>query len=465
MKAELHVLRAGGMDTHSTPSARAPEPPVSWPATHLSADEILRRAHTPPAGSSSASAGLNGLRRILACLATFPGHTWQARWIASGCDDAGTQWDEVLDDTWSGLTERGRYCQSTGGLAMMLCLDVIRPGYLFLHDVRPINATQFARQVRDPAFIREATNYGQGQNLSDRAIDDGLLVLSKIMLHTGRVAADITPDDVLDYRRVTHDARGRSDGTEFAWDLLVRFGGFPQGTATLRDVLRRGPLSTADLVASYHLQCRPVRELLVRYLNERAATLDYTSLRGLASVLAKTFWKDLELHHPGLHTLDLSADVAAEWKKRVHARFKDPWSILIAVRALYLDMAHWAMDDPYWVAWAVRSPVTAADTRGVAKHKKRTKAKMHQRIRSLAPHFPSLVRGAHDQYEFEAGLLAAARQTEPGATLNYRGSAYERVAVTVPDRGGADSEGRPIWLREPGGRKRTNQEGYSRLTN
>ena len=108
------------------------------------------------------------------------------------------------------------------------------------------------------------------------------------------------------------------------------------------------------------------REVLIRYLDERRAAMDYSSFRGLTSCLVKLFWLDIERHHPGIDTLHLSEDVAAGWKERL--RFitlpgrpttvrRDLFTNLMRVRAFYLDIQEWALEDPSWAPWAVPSPV------------------------------------------------------------------------------------------------------------
>ena len=58
------------------------------------------------------------------------------------------------------------------------------------------------------------------------------------------------------------------------------------------------------------------------YLRERQPGLDYNSLRALAYYLGKRFWKDLELHHPGIDSLHLPAEVAAAWEQRLRTQTK-----------------------------------------------------------------------------------------------------------------------------------------------
>ena len=82
----------------------------------------------------------------------------------------------------------------------------------------------------------------------------------------------------------------------------------------------QGKLTPGQLIDRYDLACRPVRDLLADYLRERQPAIDYATLRGLSTVLAGAFWKDLENHHPGIDSLRLSPDVAAAWRERLQTK-------------------------------------------------------------------------------------------------------------------------------------------------
>ncbi|MFF7551241.1 tyrosine-type recombinase/integrase [Streptomyces canus] len=137
-----------------------------------------------------------------------------------------------------------------------------------------------------------------------------------------------------------------------------------------------------------------MRDVLVRYLEERRPSLDYTSLQHLASRLVGAFWADIEKHHPGIDTLDLPPEIAEAWKERtrfITREGKEPiprqtrTAVLTGVRAFYLDIHQWALEDPSWAAGAVPSPVRKADTGGFTKVKKKVRARMHQRVRERLP--------------------------------------------------------------------------------
>lgn len=119
----------------------------------------------------------------------------------------------------------------------------------------------------------------------------------------------------------------------------------------------------SGLVTPHHTACRPLPDVLVDYLPERQATVDFSPLQRLADLLGKLFWADLEAHQPGISSLKLPRDAATAWKQHVMTRTKttatsdgrsvqavtawlDGRSVLTAVRAFCLGTAEWADEDP-----------------------------------------------------------------------------------------------------------------------
>ena len=99
--------------------------------------------------------------------------------------------------------------------------------------------------------------------------------------------------------------------------IAGRTAGCSAAPPTWAQARSRGQLTVADLVDRYRLACRPVRDVLVHYLTERSAALDYGSLANQAQTPASLFWADVEGHHPGIDTLRLPAEVTHAWKQRV----------------------------------------------------------------------------------------------------------------------------------------------------
>ena len=102
------------------------------------------------------------------------------------------------------------------------------------------------------------------------------------------------------------------------YQMLHELGIFDdQAPARLRELRTGGQKTPGELIDRYQIEYRPVRDLLVDYLQERQPGLDYNSLRALAYYLGKRFWKDLELHHPGISSLHLPAEAAGAWRQRL----------------------------------------------------------------------------------------------------------------------------------------------------
>ena len=162
------------------------------------------------------------------------------------------------------------------------------------------------------------------------------------------------------------------------YQLLHSMGVFgPAAPATIRAFGTQGQLSPAQLIDRYGIVCRPVRDVLVAYLQERQPAVDHTTLHNLALSLGGLFWRDLERHHPGIDSLHLQPAVAAAWKQRLLTKtrrvtgpngqmseVREPRAAGLhsmgAVRAFYLDIAQWAMEDPSrWAPWAAPCPIRA----------------------------------------------------------------------------------------------------------
>ncbi|QIZ37114.1 site-specific integrase [Saccharopolyspora sp. ASAGF58] len=196
------------------------------------------------------------------------------------------------------------------------------------------------------------------------------------------------------------------------------------------------------MVAALPGACRPVQDLLVHYLRERQSTVDYVTLQRLASTLGKLFWADLEQHHPGIDSLRLAPEVATSWKQRILNR-ESGLGTLATVRAFYLDIAQWAMEDPArWSPWAAVCPIRDEDMSRKKAHRQR-KSRMDQRTRERLPVLPGLVTAVNTERRAAAELLQAAQATEPGEVFTAAGQTLRRRMLARPD--GAAR----IWAEDP----------------
>ena len=331
--------------------------------------------------------------------------------------------------------------EHVAGLACLLMCRVVLPSYDFLAAYRAKGLLDGCARSCGPRCCH-LENAAAERGLSGRDRSDALSMISKIVLHTGTDVDALTADDILEvYAWSVHSQRRQVPGLHAAWDLLGVIGVTP-AELTLRSALRRGQRSTTELVDDYDICCRPIRDVFIRYLSERRPALDYNSLISLAGELVGAFWADIERHHPGIDTLHLPEEIAQAWKERVRVvtatdgtvrERKNIHALLMRVRAFYLDIQQWALEDPSWVPWAVPSPVRKGDTLGYEKARRKTVAAMHQRVRERLPHLPALADAAGRCLAETTALLTAATEREPGEVFDHAGTRYRRTAPKSAD--------------------------------
>ncbi|MEV7189605.1 hypothetical protein [Kitasatospora sp. NPDC093102] len=391
----------------------------------------------PPTGRRNRSKRTDrsrGTTRILDWLLTFPGNGWQERWMVSGADRC-TDWiDQVT--TGYGRIVATRRETTTEGLACILLARVVRPSYEFLQCYRSSGLYRHAKQEFGAELFEQVRQAGLARGVIPSHLSTAENSLVKVCFRTGRGLTQLTAEDLIAYHEWhRHTFDKAPAGLHAAWDLARDVGVLTE-ELSLRRTLARGPLSTAELVDRYGIRPGPIRDLLVRYLDERRPSLDYSSLSGLASQLVGAFWADIEKHHPGISSLHLAPEAAEAWKQRVKVIAREGkapvprenWvSVLAAVRAFHLDLAEWALEDPSWASWAVPSPVRRSDTGGFTKVKKKARAKMHQRVRERLPRLPELVATAEQHHADQQRLLTVAEAAPVGETFNHDGRNFRRI--------------------------------------
>ncbi|WP_410570713.1 tyrosine-type recombinase/integrase [Amycolatopsis sp. cmx-4-61] len=410
------------------------------PVDDLSIDQILELFPGLPIWQEAMKRArpdrLDGARQVLQWLHQHPGDGWQSRWLASGADD-GTDWADTIlpGDQLADAVQRRKVMR---GLACLLLCRVVLPSYAFLAAYQAHSLFTYARLVFRPDLFAKVEDNAATFGIRGRRLGEVQAVICKIVLHTGRDLDELTAEDLFAYRTwATRKSNGGGATINLAWSVLRGIANLGEH-ATLRDALRFGQRPTAELVDSYRLQSQEVRDIFVRYLDERRPSVDYSTLRNLVTQLIGNFWADIEHHHPGVESLHLPEHIAEAWKQRLRVVVGADHStrprqgylgILTQVRAFYLDLQEWALDDPSWAACAVPSPVRKGDTDGIEKLKKRTTAQMHQRVRDRLPHLPVLAESTEEHRALQAALLAEANAVEIGQTFEHNGTTYQR---TVP---------------------------------
>jgi hypothetical protein len=477
LPSRLPQAAAAVTGQHVDPRRGFPRRPEesSWPASLLSAQEILDQINMPPFRPANGDGyRRHGTARMLEWLAGFPGDSWQQRWKAASAE--GLPKEEWLDlpmrwrraNGWPATPYHRDSFQT--GLLMLVCADVIRPGLSWM--VRKASS----RIVPVMTACRDPEGYAALQDLIG-ADQDGItagqarLALSRITMILackGGMVRDITVGDYLDLLDAMRETRTGGAGRLLAYRLLHALGHLgPDAPATGRAFLQAaGQRTIGELVDRYQLQCRPVRDLLVDYLRERQPAVDYTTLSKLAGDLARLFWADLERHHPGIDSINLAPEIADAWRHRVSYRpvtaaapdggteetlvpRADARSVMMTVRAFYLDIAQWALDEPHrWARWAVPCPIKETDCNR-ARHDKLVKSRMDQRTRERLPLLPALAHAVSQHRLASAALLEQASQTLPGGTFtSSSGQAFRRLPAPTAYAGS-------IFASAAGGGSRT----------
>jgi integrase len=453
----------------SSPGQRPPRSPgAAWPATSLDCDAAWERLAGPPFAPAAAKARSDhrlGARLLLDWLADQPGDTWQDRWLASGADAAGNSWREV---TTAWLQDHGhrtghRQEVMTRTVVAAISADLIRPTPAWLAEVnfRKGSLVNALARSRDPGGFRRL-RAACSADPAVSALAAGRVVhrTALIVAAKGGTVSDVTTGDVLEVLDAEGEAHGTAIGaTHLFYRILHATGVFgPGAPATLRELRTGGQRTPAELIDRYQLACRPVRDLLVEYLQERQPVLDYSSLDALSHMLGKLFWADLERHHPGIDSLHLPDGAATAWKQRLRTVTKTvrgadgtPSEVsvprvnyrecLTPVRTFYLDLSQWAVEDPArWGCWVAPCPVGSEEV-SRRKDMRRRKSRMDARTRERLPVLPVLAATVAERRRQAAELLEAAAQAEPGHEFTAAGQTLVRSAVKV-------------WAHDPGSGKR-----------
>ena len=443
--------------------------PDRWPGTVLDREQASAVLLAPPfrlENRNGQRQRSRSLGQVLDWLAGQPGATWQERWAASGAGQTGSGWRETAV-AWLTAADRLPSCDHLGrglgsGLLLLICGDLIRPdpGWLLASSGLQLLTGEMAR-TRDPgtfAMLRQACDAGQ---VSPLTRDLSLRRIAAILAAKGGLVSDITAGDCLELAAAVRSIEGKTRSTGMYFYQLLRTTGVlpPEAPASVRMFTTRGQLTPAELIGQYGIECGPVRGLLTGYLAERQLAADYPTLRASAHVLGKLFWRDLELHHPGISSLRLSPQAAAGWKERItrktpRGRAGGPEAprtaaanALFTIRAFYLDIAQWAVDDPArWGQWAAPCPIRAEEIPH-AKELSRRKARMDQRTRERLPVLPALVRSAAAERDAAAARLAACTAARPGEVFTTAGRELRRAVM-------AKGETARTWAEDPGGGSR-----------
>ncbi|MFF2078370.1 tyrosine-type recombinase/integrase [Kitasatospora sp. NPDC058162] len=419
-----------------------------WHATSQTYEEVMDRLNQPSlraAGLTTRYCRSRGAQLVLRWLQDQPGDTWQQRWNASpAATSTGSEW-KTHAPGWTGH-EVTRASETLGsGLLALVSADVLRPSLRWQLTRASTNSRAIVSQYRDPDGFAHLEQMVGPEAWSSRLGTIARNVLVKLIIAKGGGLTDITVGDSLEFMEAFRENQPTTSGNTLFYSWLRELGHMPpDAPMTLRFLTRTtGQVSVEQLVDRYNPQSTPIRNLLVEYLKECQPTMDYTSLEGASRTLVRNFWLQIERIQPGIDTLRLPPEVAAAWKqasrtKITRRRASDGsvhevvseranyGNLMMSVRAFYLDLAHWAVEEPErWGPWVAPCPVSAADA-STSKHEKRRKAKMDQRTRERLPALATLVRVARENWAEAREGMEALRAAPLGGRFTFMGKTYTR---------------------------------------
>jgi integrase len=435
-------------DYVSSPPAPAPttkpkdDPQDSMPRLSLATqDELIERTRSL-VGADAVT--VRGVSVILKALSEFEGQTWQQRWQNAGCQDPGHDWKDRLGSPWKGIYLNRAAFESANGIADLIALDVIRPSYTWLREGSP--RLHRIRLNRHPDFFAQMTEHGISLRIRPSNLENGLTVMTKVLAHTGAHLQELRPEHLLGFRDYQIGRGQKPDGLTYAWSMLKDLGIFDSTTPGLLQAVAGRRPSVHEMVDSYGIRNQPVRDMLVRYLQMREPSVDYSTLRWMVYELVKNFWLDIEAHNPEANSLRISFEEGRAWLNRfTHGSISTKHRTLFIVRGLYLDIASWATEDAYWAQWAAPPFLTREDTSGATKHKRRTQARIHQRIRDLNPLLPKLLTSAAQELKNARALLAAGTGADQGQEFEHQGIIYRRCEMRRRTINAPRGSGR-VWV-------------------
>lgn len=311
-------------------------------------------------------------------------------------------------------------------------LETVRPSHGLLHLHFQHLASSHWEEWH-PSDFQRLQQAIQERGLKAKSAATGLKVLARICLTTGRPLSQLTANDLVTYGRAMKMLRGAATGLIAAANLLEALGISPGPAFSTVWCRRQGVLTPVELVDREQVQNPAVRDLLVRYLEFKAITIKQVSLKSLAIVLVKHFWRDIERHHPEVESLDLAPQVAEAWRRR-HARqtSRNQETIqkdLMLIRAFYLDLQELAQVEPEtWPHHRYPPPVRAADLHGMAQRKRERVARMQERTRRTTPLLEAFLSTLWPAWQRARTLLDLAANNPPGVPFTHEGTWYEKLA-------------------------------------
>ena len=378
-----------------------------------------------------------------------------ARWKASGAHAAGPAWRQIpagwLQDRGQ-LTEWRRIAVS-GALIAAICADIVRPslGWLAARPTGPGALVRNMARTRDhDGFTRLRAVCDADPQVPAAATTRTLYRCANITAAKGGTVAGITIGDLLELLDAETQVSAKPPGGGAACYRMLRTAGIfgPSAPATLREVRHAGQRTPGELIDS---TASPA---------VRSATCWWNTCRSGSPRWTTAAWRPRHISSPAVlerpgnsPPRDRQPGPAARSRRcvegtaallhqdrhipgRAKLTVQQPrlnyQECLIPVRAFYMDLAQWAVEEPArWGPWVTPCPVKGSEVTR-RKARRRLKSRIDARTRERLPVLPVLVRRVTGQRKATEALPSAARTRQPGATFTAAGQTLTRAVIKRP---------------------------------
>jgi integrase len=427
----------------------APEPDLPQPHGDLSKapveDLIAAACSVLPRSAVQLDKRGRSIRHLAEHLSAFPGVSWQERWEASGWESSTTSLASLNPSPTASWT-------MTSGFSWLVALRVLVPSLRVLRRTAVSDfATIFMAGQRDDSLASLVSRI-EAAPVSVAMQNRALTELAYMLAYQAIPARDITPPGIMQFGKAlqevstAQDKHGRKLAGSLVWQVLADTGLFPEGTpVTMRLAAVGGRKTVTELVDTYSVRDPAVRQLLIDYVTHRAGLgMDYGTVSNLVRSLVRNFWCIVERVNPDQRDLDLDEATYATWRAEVDTvdtpegrrPRRSIWDLLIAVRALYLDIQSWAVEDPArWGPWVARCPIPPIASKGYGAGRRRLAERIADRTRARQPMLDLLVDQVTADRERARALLAAA-EASTEAEFEAGGIRYVRLVETGSSNAG-----------------------------
>ena len=347
-----------------------------------------------------------GLKNFLSWFNPEPGQSWQELWDLRF--ESSDDWQKFS----SPLSFENRSCLYKI-LQLLVAYRLVRPSYRWLLDNRLGDMHQVLLNTTDRQGGEQLYRAAQELGIHTSAMKSAWQFIARIMAHTSKDIHNITTADLSELREITSGKNYVVLGHFVAARLLFHLGIVKDPMLTPSYFKRSHP-TIEQVVDKYHIRNQTVRRAFILYLKERAAAMDFTSVRSIAHRLAKLFWRDIEDHHPEVVGLDIPTPVIEAWKQRVRLlpdgrERREHEIVFLSVRSFYLDVLHWAQTNPeVWGPYATKCPIRESDLASHPKSVLQQKARTHARIRMMQPLLSRFLSHLLTRRDYTKQLLEAA---------------------------------------------------------